>query len=234
MKHSQVWAPPALRRVRIREKTKVGEYLIADSTAGLAGLVQMGVVEVHTWNSRIERVEYPDRLVLDLDPGERVGWPAVVSAGHVVRQMLDALGLQSFVKTTGGRGLHLVVPLAPVAPWSDCLAFARALAETLARIDARFTTRYAKAGREHLLLVDYLRNNRTNTSIAAFSTRARAGAPVSMPLAWPELSASRPPDRFTIDKVAARLTRLRRDPWHEYWSARQRIPHGAAAALQRL
>ncbi len=234
MKHSQVWAPAALRRVRIREQTKLGEYLIADSLAAVVGLVQMGVVEIHTWNSRFARVEYPDRVVIDIDPGERVSWPAVVAAARLVRQLLLALGLQSFVKTTGGRGLHVVVPLDARSGWADCLAFARALAETLARTHAQFTTRFARAGREDLLLVDYLRNNRTNTSIAAYSTRARPGAPVSVPLTWTELSPARPPDRFTIVTIPRRLERLHRDPWQAYWSTRQRIPRGAVAALQRL
>src|SRR6059058_3957782 len=107
MKHSKVWAPPALRRVRIREKTKVGEYLIADSLAALVGLVQMDVLEVHTWTSRFARVEFPDRIVIDLDPGAQVDWPAVVEAAHLVRKLMRTLDLDSFVKTTGGRGLHV-------------------------------------------------------------------------------------------------------------------------------
>jgi bifunctional non-homologous end joining protein LigD len=235
MKHSKVWAPAPLRRVHIREKTKVGEYLIADSLPAVVGLVQMGVLEVHTWNSRFAHVEQPDRIVIDLDPGDAVAWPAVVSAARLVRDLLQALDLQSFVKTTGGRGLHVVVPLVPDARWSACLEFSRAVAETLARRDpARFTTRFAKAGRQDKLLIDYLRNNRTNTSIAAYSTRARADAPVSAPLAWNELTPARRPDRFTMVTLPARLARLRRDPWEAYWTTRQTIPPGAIAALDRL
>src|SRR5262249_6470597 len=117
MKHSKLWAPPSLRRVRIREKNKIREYLIADSIAEVVGLVQMDVLEVHTWNSRYARVEQPDRIVIDLDPGEKVGWPAVVRAARLVRELLGAIDLDTFVKTTGGRGLHVVVPLAPGADW---------------------------------------------------------------------------------------------------------------------
>jgi bifunctional non-homologous end joining protein LigD len=235
MKHSKVWAPPAIRRVRIRERPKVGEYLIADSIAALVGLVQMDILEVHTWNSRFERVEYPDRIVIDLDPGRGVGWPAVVEAAHLVRQLLAVLDLDSFVKTTGGRGLHIVVPLAPEHDWSACLEFARAFAQALVRRQpALFTERFAKVGRDDKILVDYLRNNRTNTSIAAFSTRARSAAPVSVPLAWNELSATRHPDRFTMRTVPARLARLRRDPWAPYWKTRQRIRAGAVRALERM
>ena len=235
MKHSKVWAPPSLRRVRIREKTKLGEYLIADSLAGIVGLVQMDVLEIHTWNSRFARIEQPDRLVIDLDPGDRVDWPAVVEAARFVSQLLTAMDLESFVKTTGGRGLHVVVPLVPRADWSECLAFARAFAETVVRRSPDlFTARFAKVGRERKILVDYLRNNRTNTSVAAFSTRARPDAPVSVPLAWNELSPAKPPGRFTIATVPQRLTRLRADAWKDYWTTRQRIPRGAVRALETL
>jgi bifunctional non-homologous end joining protein LigD len=235
MKHSKIWAPAPVRRVRIREKTKVGEYLVADSIEALVGLVQMGVLEVHTWNSRCARIEQPDRIVIDIDPGQDVQWPAVVGAARLVREVLYALDLDSFVKTTGGRGLHVVVPLVPKADWTECLEFARAVAETLVRRDpAQFTTRFAKAGREGMILVDYLRNNRTNTSIAAFSTRARPNAPVSVPLTWSELSASKVPDRFTLQTVPGRLARLRTDPWKGYGSIRQKMPRGAAAALDQL
>jgi bifunctional non-homologous end joining protein LigD len=228
MKHSKVWAPPDLRRVRIREKTKIGEYLIADSLPAVIALVQMDVLEIHTWNARFSRIEQPDRLVIDLDPGARVGWPAVVRAARLVRKRLAALDLESFVKTTGGRGLHVVVPLTPKADWSRCLDFARVFAVTLARDDPkRFTTRFAKVGRERQILLDYLRNNRTNTSVAAYSTRAKPEATVSAPLAWPELSADRRPSAFTIATVPARLARLRTDPWKAYWTTRQMIPRGA-------
>jgi len=168
MKHSKVWAPSSLRRVRIREKTKIGEYLIADTLSGVVGLVQMDVLEIHTWNSKCARVEQPDRIVIDLDPGEEVEWPAVVRAGRLVRELLSAMQLEAFVKTTGGRGLHVVVPLVPKANWSECLEFARAFAAMVVRrTPALFTDQFAKVGRERKILIDYLRNNRTNTSIAA-------------------------------------------------------------------
>jgi bifunctional non-homologous end joining protein LigD len=235
MKHSKVWAPPSLRRVRIREKTKVGEYLIADSLAGVVGLAQMDVLEIHTWNSTCARVEQPDRIVIDLDPGREVAWPVVVSAARLVRQLLTAIQLEAFVKTTGGRGLHLVVPLVPKADWSECLEFARAFAAMVVRrAPALFTDRFVKVGREKKILVDYLRNNRTNTSIAAYSTRAKPDAPVSVPLAWTELAAAKPPDRFTVATVPQRLARLRRDPWKQYWTTRQQIPRGAVRALETL
>jgi len=235
MKHSKVWAPASIRRVRIREKTKIGEYLIADSVAALVGLAQMDVLEVHTWNACFADVERPNRIVIDLDPGERVGWAAVVAAAQLVRDLLGALHLESFVKTTGGRGLHVVVPLQPAAGWDECLEFARAFAELLVRHQpALFTDRFSKSGRSDRILVDYLRNNRTNTSVAAYSTRARPDAPVSTPIAWPELSETLEPRRFSITTVPARLARLKRDPWKDYWGAKQRLSSKAIRAVQGM
>ena len=225
MKHSKVWAPPALRTVKIREKLKVGDYLIADTAAAVVSLVQMGVLEIHTWNTRHERIEMPDRIVFDLDPGEEIAWAEVVEAGRLVRRLLRQAGLESFPKTTGGGGLHVVVPLQPKADWSACLEFSRRLAELIHEHDPeRYTTNFAKAGRERKILIDYLRNNRTNTSIAAYSTRARPGAPVSIPLRWDELKASVEPSHWTLEIVERRLATLRRDPWEAYWRTRQALP----------
>jgi bifunctional non-homologous end joining protein LigD len=225
MKHSNVWAPDSLRRVPIQEKTKIGEYLVADDIAGVVGLVQMGVLEIHTWNSTVDRdIERPDRLVIDLDPGDAVPWSEVIAAARVVRKALAALDLAAFPKTTGGRGLHVVVPLQPQADWAACLEFARRLSEAIERADPdTYTTRFAKAGRKRKILLDYLRNNRTNTSVAAYSTRARPGAPVSVPLTWDELQPSLDAKALTLHTVPQRLARLRRDPWHEYWTTRQKL-----------
>jgi bifunctional non-homologous end joining protein LigD len=224
MKHSKVWAPKALRRVRIKEKTKLGEYLIADDISGIVGLVQMDVLEIHTWNSVFEDVERPNRLVFDLDPGEEVDWPAVVRSARMVREALTALELESFIKTTGGRGLHVVVPLTPHADWKQCLDFSRALSERFEQAQPDvYTTAFAKAGRSRKILIDYLRNNRTNTSIAAYSTRAREGAPVSVPLGWEELRVSLDPRSFTVVTLPKRLTRLKTDPWADYWKCRQKL-----------
>jgi len=232
MKHSKVWAPPALRRVRIKEKTKVGEYLIADDIAGVVGLAQMGVLEIHTWNSAFEDVERPNRIVFDLDPGDKVEWRAVVHAARMVRDALAALKLESWVKTTGGRGLHIVVPLAPHAEWSQCLEFARTLSERLEHAQPElYTTAFAKAGRERKILIDYLRNNRTNTSIAAYSTRARQGATVSVPLTWDELRVSVDPKSFSVLTVPKRLSKIKGDPWANYWKCRQKLTAQLIRAL---
>ena len=149
-----------------------------------------------------------NRILFDLDPGPQVAWSQVITAAKLVRTMLSALDLDSWVKTTGGRGLHVVMPVKPDRDWMECLAFARAIAELLVTQDmALYTTNFRKRGRERQILVDYLRNNRTNTSISAFSLRARTNAPASMPIAWEDLTSAKRPERFTL-KTASALPRL--------------------------
>jgi bifunctional non-homologous end joining protein LigD len=192
----------------------------------------MGVVEIHTWNSTIADVERPDRLVWDLDPGPEVEWRDITAAARLVRDVLATLGLRAWVKTTGGQGLHVVAPLEPALDWSACLDFAREVSRVIVRADPqRYTMRFARHGRERRILVDYLRNNRTNTSICAYSPRARPHAPVSLPIDWSDLG--RTPPRSPLPEVWRRLRRRGRDPWAEYWLHRQRIDT-AAAALRRL
>lgn len=233
LRHAKAWGPPALRRVRIREKTKVGEYLVADSAEAVVSLAQMGVLEIHTWNSTTERLEQPDRIIWDLDPGPEVEWAAIAGAARLLRSVLEVLGVQAWVKTTGGAGLHVVAPLDPVRDWASCLDFARRVAESIERSDPRaFTTAFAKRGRERKILIDYLRNNRTNTSVAAFSTRARAGAPISMPLSWSAIGRGRPD--FTVANAARRLARRRADPWADYWTCRQRLSERSLRAVERM
>src|SRR5262249_13336902 len=161
---------------------------VAESIAGVVALAQMNILEIHTWNATVDHLETPDRIVIDLDPGPEIPWKAVVAAAQVVRAALDALGLRSFVKTTGGKGLHVVAPFVAHPDWATCLAFARGVAEAIEREEPRrYSTSLGKRGREDKVLLDYLRNNRGSTSVAAFSTRARPGCAVSMPVDWEEL-----------------------------------------------
>jgi bifunctional non-homologous end joining protein LigD len=229
LRHSKLWGPQ-IRRVKIRERTKIGEYMIADSAKSLLWLAQFNVLEIHTWNSNFDQhVEQPNRIVLDLDPGEYVTWGQVIAAARLVRRLLNALDLEAWIKTTGGRGLHVVAPIKPERNWSQCLAFAKAIAELLVTQDFElYTTNFKKIGREKKILIDYLRNNRTNTSIAAYSLRARDGAPVSMPIAWTDLKSNRTPDRFALSTIDS-LRRI--DPWRNYWTSRQRL---TAAVLKAV
>ncbi len=236
MKHSELWAPPALRRVKIREKTKVGDYLVVDDLAGIISLVQMGILEIHTWNSTADSVEEPTRMVFDLDPGPAVRFDRVVAAARRVREMLLSAGLESFVKTTGGKGLHVVVPLGPGHGWDETFGFSQLVASQMVREEPRtYTDSMPKAGRKDKILVDVLRNNRGSTSVAAYSTRARPAAPVSVPLAWEELDRDRRPDHYTVENLPRRLSSLKADPWARYSTVRQKIaaPRASRARAPR-
>jgi bifunctional non-homologous end joining protein LigD len=223
LRHSGERAPAEVRVIDIREKTKVGDYMIVDDERGLIALAQRNIVEFHTWNCTADRLEYPDRIVFDLDPGPRVPWARLVAAARIVRDALAAVKLQSWLKTTGGKGLHVVVPIRPEHEWSGCLAFAKALAGEIEQHDPSvFTTRYRKTGREDLILLDYLRNNRTNTSVAACSARARPTATVSVPLDWDDLTPRFRPERWTIKTLPRRLKTVG-DPWKGYFKAKQRL-----------
>jgi bifunctional non-homologous end joining protein LigD len=233
MRHGKAWGPSALRRVRIPEKTKVGEYLVADSINAVVALAQMGVVEIHTWNSTTADIERPNRIVWDLDPGPEITWKQTVATARLLRDVLKTIGLASWVKTTGGRGLHVVVPIEPSLEWSACLAFSRTVSDGFARGNpSLYTTTFSKRGREAKILIDYLRNNRTNTSVCAYSPRARADAPVSLPLDWNELKGGA--ERWTLLTVPRRLHRLRVDPWAGYWNASQRISKKSMEAVKRM
>ena len=229
-KHVGYWAPESLRRVKIQEKRKVGEYLVVDSLASLIGLVQIGILEIHTWNSVVKRLEQPDRVVFDLDPGPGVEWAQVIECARFIRDALHTLELESFVKTTGGKGLHVVAPLVPGPSWDEASAFTRAVAESVARANPRrYITSMAKAERRGKIFIDYLRNIRGATSVAAYSTRATPQATMSVPLTWDELSARITSDHFTIANVPQRLAGLTADPWAAYWRTRQSLPKSAAA-----
>jgi bifunctional non-homologous end joining protein LigD len=231
-KHGRFMVPAHVRRVRIREKSKTDEYLVVDDVKALLALVQVGVLEFHTWNARASALERPDRIVFDLDPGPDVGWEKIVHAARLARGILERAGLKSFVKTTGGKGLHVVVPLRAENGWEACLAFARAVAgEMEASEPAAFTTEMAKDKRRGRILLDVMRNVRGATSVAAFSTRARAGTTVSCPLGWEELNTAAP-STFTAPGVLDRLPAPENDPWADYPRTRQSLPGGGAPAAR--
>lgn len=225
LRHSHQRAPEQVRVVRIQEQTKVGDYMVVDDNVGLIALAQRNIVEFHTWNTTTAKVELPNRVVLDLDPGPEVSWKYVVEAARLLRDVLRDVGLDSWLKTTGGHGLHVVIPIQQEHDWSTCLEFAKSVAASLVRYDpSRYTTTFAKHGRERQILIDYLRNNRTNTSVSAYSLRARPGANVSVPLHWDELTARTKPQRWTIRTVPRRLQDV--DPWASYFRKRQRLAKG--------
>ena len=231
-KHATDGVPDTIGRVEIPEEHGVSWYMIADSLPAVIGLVQMGVLEFHTWGAKRNKLDRPDRMIMDLDPDPTVPWKDVIEAAQLVRTLLNELELACFVKTTGGKGLHVVLPLRPVHTWEEVKAFSKGLADHLVRmIPDRFIANMSKHKRKGKIYVDYLRNAKGATAIAAYSTRARAGAPVSVPLAWEELSVDIRSDHFTVDKVVERLNRLKQDPWRDYVSVKQKLTRKMRASL---
>jgi len=223
-KHPGKGTSDALRQVLIRESDKTEPYVVVDDIAGLISLVQIDTLEIHAWGSRADKLEKPDRLIFDLDPGPQVSWSVVVQRARQVRQFLQDLGLESFVKTTGGKGLHLVVPIERRHDWNEAKAFCKRLADLIVTADPNhYTASMAKAARAGKIFIDYLRNGRGATAIAPYSTRARPDAPVSAPLAWEELSEQIRSDHYTIRNLPGRLAALKRDPWHDIALVRQAL-----------
>ena len=195
-KHVTPALPKGIGTVMVPDKkTGVPEpYITLDSREALAGLAQMGVLEVHPWGSRNDDLEHPDRIVIDLDPDESLAWPTVTEAAADVRARLKELGLESFLKTTGGKGLHVVVPITPEHDWITIKSFAHNFALAMEKSQpSLYLSKMTKSARTGKIYLDYLRNERGATAVAPYSPRARSGVPVSMPLAWSEFKLTDPP-----------------------------------------
>ncbi|HEX4146366.1 MAG TPA: non-homologous end-joining DNA ligase [Pirellulales bacterium] len=216
--------------------TGTPEYHLAiKNEASLIELVQMGVLEIHVWGALAKRLEKPDRLIFDLDPDPSVAWAQVVAAAREVRLVLEELDLTSFIKTTGGKGLHVVVPIQPRTDWEESRGFCKAVADLIVRAAPdRYIATMSKAARKGKIFIDYLRNGRGATSVAAYSTRSRPDAPVSVPISWDELTAKLHSDHFTISNVLPRLTRLKKDPWESLVTTRQSITQSMRKRLEGL
>ncbi len=226
-KRAGFWTPPQVRRFAVPARSE--EHLYVDSVPGLVALAQAGILEIHPWNSRVARLEEPDQVIFDLDPDEALPFSRVTSAARRVRSLLSERGLESFVKTTGGKGLHVCVPLVPERGWEELEEFTRAVALRLARDEPEsFTANMAKAQRRGKIFVDYLRNVRGANAVGAFSTRARKGAPVSVPVDWDELDRLSGPTDFTVAEVPLRVLGFgsggAADPWARYHQVQQRVP----------
>jgi len=199
------------------------DYLTVNSVDGLIGLVQMGVLEIHTWGSHNNSPDVPDRMVFDLDPGEGVDWQALAVAAREIRGQLKKMKLEGFLKCTGGKGLHVVVPIEAELDWSTVKQFAHAVVMRIERNQPDlYLTKMAKAARKNRIYLDYLRNDREATSIAPYSSRARSGAPVALPLDWKELNGRTRP-AFRVMDFAKWKKRLSLDPWKEMPKLRQRL-----------
>jgi bifunctional non-homologous end joining protein LigD len=229
-KHIGDEAPAALKRFELKDGSEPEIYPFIDDLPGLIALVQMGVLEIHPWGSRIEKLETPDWVTMDLDPDEGLPWERVTEAAMDVRDALAGIGLISFAKTTGGKGLHVVIPLTPKLGWDEIKAFAKWVADSLVTQRPQdFTANMAKRARRGRIYIDYLRNGRGATAVGAYSPRARPGAPVSTPVSWAEIEQGVRPDEFTVETVPQRLPALPSDPWAEIGKIRQTI----SAAVRR-
>jgi bifunctional non-homologous end joining protein LigD len=225
-KHPWQGLDDSVTRVDVGEKEPM---LIIEDLAGLINMVQASIVEIHPWGSRITHLDEPDRLIFDLDPGDGVPWSAVIAAAKEVRDRLADLGLTSFLKTSGGKGLHVVVPIEPRASWNEAKAFTASIASQMAADHPdKYIATLAKRARQGRIFIDYLRNGRGATAVAAYSTRGCPDASVSTPIAWDEISEGLKADHFTLGNLGHRLKFLQRDPWEGFFEIKQRLPATAA------
>ena len=222
-KNAGVSIPKGIAPVKIPNEKggPASTYLRIETAQGVVGLVQLGVIEIHIWGSRAQQLEKPDRIVFDLDPDPTVPWERVVEGALRVKKELERRGLKTFLKTTGGKGLHVVAPIEPVAPWAAVKEATRQIAVAIVKDDPKgFTAQLSKARRTGKIFLDYLRNGRGATWIAPYAARAREGAGVSMPLAWSALKSTDPGD-FTVATVSG--DRLGADPWKDIAKAKQTL-----------
>jgi bifunctional non-homologous end joining protein LigD len=220
-KHGHGHMPLQIRAAEAGE----APYLAIDDIDGLYACAQIAAIELHAWGAAETDPLRPDQIVMDLDPGEGVPFDAVAQAAHETRARLESLGLESFPRTTGGKGLHVVAPLAPRAGWDEVRAFCHALAETMSQEEPeRFLATVRKAHRRGRILIDWLRNDLGATGIASFCPRARPGATVATPLSWREVTQRLDPAQFTMRTLPQRLARLRNDPWDGFEAARRPLP----------
>jgi len=232
-KHPGSAVPASLEPVRIREASgKMETYLTVRSATGLVSMVQMGALEIHVWGARADRIEAPDRIVFDLDPDPTVGWAFVIETAHRLRERLEEIGLTSFAKTTGGKGIHVVVPIRRGPGWEAIRALSTGIAMSFVREQPdRYTTNMAKDRRKGRIFIDTLRNRRGATWVAPYSMRARSGAPVSAPLGWSELTPKLRTERLNVLTIPERLSGFPEDPWKGMDTVRQTV---TAAMLRKV
>jgi bifunctional non-homologous end joining protein LigD len=210
--------------ILLKEKTGSDRYLYIDDPRGVLELVQMNALEFHPWGSRIDEPEMPDRLVFDLDPAPGIGWSDLVTAAKDVRARMRAHGLESFPRLSGGKGVHVVVPIRRGPDWDQAKAFCERIADEMAQDQPeRYLATASKAAREGRIFIDWLRNARGATSVASFSLRARAGAPVAMPIKWEELARIRSPAAFDLVAALKRVKAMRAHPWGDFAKTKQSL-----------
>jgi bifunctional non-homologous end joining protein LigD len=231
-RHAMKGMSDTIKEVAIAGGETKKKYLYIDGEAGLFGMVQIGVLEIHDWGVSLDHIDKPDRIVFDLDPDEDLDLSTLKAGAIEVRGFLADLGFTSFLKSTGGKGLHIVAPIAPKLGWGEVKPFTKAVADALvaARPD-RYTANPLKKTREGKIFVDYLRNGRGGSAIVNYSTRAKKGAPVACPLRWDELKGLKTAAPYTVKTLPARLKALKRDPWEGFLATRQSITAKARKSL---
>jgi bifunctional non-homologous end joining protein LigD len=223
-KHAGDGVAEVIERVTIQDSDGPALYMMANSVSAVVAVLQMGTLELHPWGARTPKLGFPDRIVFDLDPDEALAWKEITEAVTVLKTLLDNLGLRGFLKTTGGKGLHVVVPIEPTVPWQHIKGFTKAIAELLAQtFPDRFTAKLLKVTRHGKIYIDYLRNAEGATAVAPYSLRAKANAPVSTPIEWAEIARDLRFDHFNMKNIPARLKRLKRDPWAKFSKTRQTV-----------
>lgn len=223
-KHLRETFGPPVTSIRVQEDGGPADYIAIDSLQGLIALVQFGVLEIHPWGSTDADLDRPDMLTFDLDPGDEVDLPAIKHGAHEVRTRLEAVGLVPFLKTSGGKGLHIVVPVEPDVAWDQAKEFCHQVALSLAAAEpAKYIATMSKAKRKGRIFVDYLRNGQGATSVAAYSTRARPGAPVSMPISWDELDGLAAFNQYNVSNARAYIDSQKRDPWAKFNASRRSL-----------
>jgi bifunctional non-homologous end joining protein LigD len=232
-RHLMMGASPGNLQTVKRERSSKGAYIYAATLDAVVSAVQNGAIEFHTWGATVPDIKHPDRITMDLDPDEALPWKSLVEGTLLTKKLLDGLGLKSFLKTTGGKGLHLVAPIQPEREWDAVKEFTHQIAQMLAKARPDlFTARIAKERRPGKIFVDYLRNSETASAVAAFSPRARPDAGVSVPISWDELHAGEDVrTRFNVRNVPQHLAKLRKDPWADYARTRQSITPKMLKAL---
>lgn len=214
----------SLYSVNIKEKEKTQKYIYIKDHDGLMALIQLGVLEIHPWSCRIDNIEKPDMIIFDIDPAPDIPWKKVIQAARFIRKQLEKINLKSYVKTTGGKGLHLVVPIKRGPSWSDIKDFSRAFVNAITALKPEdFINTMSKAKRASKIYIDYLRNQRGATAIATYSTRAKENASVATPLSWDELSTRIKSDSFTINNLSKKLSQLKNDPWKDFFHTGQTL-----------
>lgn len=223
-KHYHEKLPQGLYVVEVKEKEQVQPYLYIKDIKGLAALAQLAVIEIHPWRSNIRNIEKPDRIIFDLDPGPTIRWYKMIMAALRLRKCLLKYGLESFVKTSGKKGLHVVVPIVPKQDWDFVKEFSAQIATKMVLdYPKEYVSTMKKSEREGKIFIDYFRNGRGSTTVAPYSCRANAFASVSLPLSWKELEKIKSSEAFDIESVLTKIKRSKTDPWKDFFLLKQKL-----------